>query len=321
MTAIGQVPAIAVEYRQPLRDVGIVTTEELLDRGGFHDDRARLVAQTGFDEQLLLQWIYRADLERITGIAVKYADLVARCDVCTIQELAEADPAQLWAAMKQVNDIHNLVKLFPKEADVQNWVAEAAILPVRVTFTSEETDAARLALTNATFVSITRPDVVEEPGELPSVEVDSNGDEVTSTVLGLSALLGLEPAPAQRMAALGIRTTDDLLARAGAYEQRHNLASEGDFDELLLTSWIHKADLMRVRGLKSSQTDLLLRAGVVSVPALAYEEPAQLYARLQMINEQQLEPAELPGEQLLSDWIMTARQLPQVVTYPPTEVF
>jgi predicted flap endonuclease-1-like 5' DNA nuclease len=70
-----------------LREAGVKTTDELLQRGGSRGGRAELETTTGISGSQILEWTNHVDLYRISGVGSEYADLL---------EAAGSTPLPSW---------------------------------------------------------------------------------------------------------------------------------------------------------------------------------------------------------------------------------
>ena len=129
MTKLIEIEGIGDVYAQKLQDVGINTTEALLEAGANPAGRKDLAEKTGISPKLLLEWINRADLSRVKGIGEEYADLLEAAGVDTVPELAQRNAANLHAKMVEVNEAKSLVRKTPSANQVADWVAQAKELP------------------------------------------------------------------------------------------------------------------------------------------------------------------------------------------------
>jgi predicted flap endonuclease-1-like 5' DNA nuclease len=129
MTKIVDVEGIGETYAKKLSDAGITTVEALLEKGCEPKGRKVIAEQTGIKDALILKWINRADLARISGIGSEYADLLEIAGVDTVPELAKRVPQNLHEKMKAVNEEKNVVRKLPALSQVEKWVAEAKALP------------------------------------------------------------------------------------------------------------------------------------------------------------------------------------------------
>lgn len=114
----------------PLREDG--TPNPLA--GATKKGRAALAAKSGLSEKLILEWVNRADLYRVTGIGTQYADLLENAGVDTVVELAGRKAENLVEKMKLVNAEKKLVRQLPALSRVQDWVAQAKKLPRKVSY-------------------------------------------------------------------------------------------------------------------------------------------------------------------------------------------
>jgi predicted flap endonuclease-1-like 5' DNA nuclease len=134
MTKLTEVEGIGKVYSQKLKDVGINTTEELLDKGSTPAGRKKIEEKSGISGKLILEWVNLADLFRIKGVGEEYADLLEEAGVDTVVELGGRNPANLYAKLVEVNSAKNLVRQLPSESQVADWVAQAKKLPRVITY-------------------------------------------------------------------------------------------------------------------------------------------------------------------------------------------
>lgn len=131
---IRKIEGIGEEYARRLEEVGITTVEALLERGATPQGRAELAEKTGISPTLILKWVNRADLFRITGIGEEYTDLLEAAGVDTVPELAQRNPDNLYEKLVAVNQEKKLVRRLPSRDDVRNWIEQVKTLPRVVTY-------------------------------------------------------------------------------------------------------------------------------------------------------------------------------------------
>ena len=68
------------------------------------------------------------------GIAGQTAELLQAAGVNTVAELAQRNPANLAAKLKEVNDAKKLTGRVPTEKQVDEWIKTAQTLPKKVTY-------------------------------------------------------------------------------------------------------------------------------------------------------------------------------------------
>ena len=129
MATITEIEGIGEAFAKKLRAAGIFTTETLLEKGATPKGRKELAEATGFSEQVLLEWVNRADLFRVSGIGAQYSDLLEAAGVDTVRELTQRKPEALAEALSKVNAEKNKVNKLPGLSVVQKWVEAAKKLP------------------------------------------------------------------------------------------------------------------------------------------------------------------------------------------------
>ncbi len=112
-----------------LLGVDIDSTQELLDRGATREGRKELCVVTGVPEAQILAWVNQADLMRVDGVGVEYAELLARAGVTTLDQLAHANAHDVHERMLVVNATQGLTASTPTVAVVQHWIDQARTLP------------------------------------------------------------------------------------------------------------------------------------------------------------------------------------------------
>jgi predicted flap endonuclease-1-like 5' DNA nuclease len=125
MTQIADIEGIGEAYAKKLTEAGIRTVEILLQEGSEPKGRKALAEKTGIKETLILEWVNRADLDRIKGVGSEYADLLEAAGVDTVVELGKRVPANLLKKMEEVNATKKIVRKMPVESQVADWVEQA----------------------------------------------------------------------------------------------------------------------------------------------------------------------------------------------------
>ena len=129
MTTLETVEGIGVKYAQQLREIGVPTTNALLEMGSTPKGRDEIAERSGISGKLVLEWVNHVDLFRIDGVGEEYADLLEESGVDTVPELAQRKPANLYEKMIEVNAEKKLVRRLPAETQVEDWVSQAKKLP------------------------------------------------------------------------------------------------------------------------------------------------------------------------------------------------
>lgn len=133
---IDSIEGIGAKYKQALSDIGVTSTEHLLDRGADKKGRKDLSKEADVSETLILKWTNMADLMRIKGVGEEYSELLEVAGVDTVKELRNRKPDNLHKAMSEANDKREkkLVRQVPSVSQVEEWVAHAKELPPILTY-------------------------------------------------------------------------------------------------------------------------------------------------------------------------------------------
>lgn len=123
------IEGIGPTYAEKLKGAGIGSQEALLEAGQKPSGRKKIAEDTGCSGKLVLKWMNRADLARVSGIGGQWADLLEEAGVDTVPELAQRNADNLHAKMTEVNEAKNLVRKLPTAAQVADWVGQAKELP------------------------------------------------------------------------------------------------------------------------------------------------------------------------------------------------
>ncbi len=134
MTRLTKVEGIGESYAEKLMTIGIITTEELLEKGATAKGRAEIAEKSGISPKLILRWVNHVDLFRVKGIGEEYADLLEAAGVDTVPELAQRNPDNLAKKLSEVNAEKKLVRRLPTPGQVADWVAQARELPRIITY-------------------------------------------------------------------------------------------------------------------------------------------------------------------------------------------
>jgi len=134
MTKLAKIEGIGDVYEGKLAAAGITTVEGLLEAGATPAGRKSLEEKSGIRHDLILEWVNHADLFRVSGIGEEYSDLLEEAGVDTVAELAQRNPANLYAALTKTNADKNLTRRLPSEKQVAEWVEQAKALPRVVSY-------------------------------------------------------------------------------------------------------------------------------------------------------------------------------------------
>ncbi len=130
MVRIGEFDGIPERVLPKLRDVGILTTDDLVTYGADRRGRAELSKITSLGERRIHEWVKRADLLRVPGVSVRYSGLLDSAGVETVRNLRRRDALKLHGALVELNARRRIVTRPPSQAEVSRWIQAARDLPI-----------------------------------------------------------------------------------------------------------------------------------------------------------------------------------------------
>ena len=131
----------------------------------------------------------------------------------------------------------------------------------------------------------------------------------------ISDIQGIGPAHAEKLAKVGIRTTEALLKKGASAEDRKEIEKMTGIGNRTILEWVNMADLYRIKGVGSQFSELLRKTGVDTVVELSKRVPKHLYAEMVEINQNKNLVNRMPTMGQVEDWVKQAKKLPRVVTY------
>jgi len=162
------------------------------------------------------------------------------------------------------------------------------------------------------------PVAVAASSSAPSESPAPATTEAPATGRGMSVVdvEGIGPASGEKLAAIGIKTTDDLLMAGATPSGRERVAEQTGISGDLIRKWVDKVDLMRIDGVGPQYSDLLEAAGVGSPAELAHRNAANLTITLQeVVAARPGIVRRTPNEAEVAGWIAEAGRLDQVVEH------
>jgi predicted flap endonuclease-1-like 5' DNA nuclease len=127
---------------------------------------------------------------------------------------------------------------------------------------------------------------------------------------------GIGSTYAAKLAAAGVRDTDDLLERGAKPSGRQALEDATGIGHSLILEWVNHVDLMRIKGVGSEYSDLLEAAGVDSPSELANRNAANLAITFQeVVAARPNIVRRIPSEAEVAGWIAESKDLEKVVEH------
>lgn len=129
MTKLNEIEGLDELMEEKLKFAGIINAEDLVAASATKENRSDLAKKIDVSEKVILKWANRADLARIKGVGIEYADLLEAAGVDTIPELAQRNAEHLLIKLTSVNEEYKFVKKLPTEKQLEDWISQAKELP------------------------------------------------------------------------------------------------------------------------------------------------------------------------------------------------
>ncbi len=130
----------------------------------------------------------------------------------------------------------------------------------------------------------------------------------------IESIEAIGPERAERLRSAGVRSTRQLLAKAGDSTGRRRLAAACDVSERRLLKWAKRADLLRVRGVGGEFSALLEQVGVETARELAKYRADRLYAKCLEVARATELVRRPPSEREVQGWVDHAKTLAPAVS-------
>ncbi|WP_289033120.1 DUF4332 domain-containing protein [uncultured Roseibium sp.] len=131
----------------------------------------------------------------------------------------------------------------------------------------------------------------------------------------ISEIEGIGPVYAEKLGAVGIKTTEAYLERAKDPKGRKALADETGIEAGRILKWANMADLMRISGVGEEYSELLEAAGVDTVKELKHRNAENLAAKMSEVNVEKKLVRQVPGTTQVTKWVEQAKELPAMMSY------
>jgi len=172
-----------------------------------------------------------------------------------------------------------------------------------------EAEAAKLLAADKA-VDVVQETLVEQESSLPTTEYKPR-----RRLIKIETIEGIGPVYGDKLATVGIKTTEDLLNFAANRKGRQDLAEQTGISNKLILRWVNIADLMRIPGIGEEFSELLEAGGVDTVKELKMRNPEKLYENLVEINSQKKLARRSPSQAEVESWINHAKELEPLLTY------
>lgn len=126
---------------------------------------------------------------------------------------------------------------------------------------------------------------------------------------------GIGEVYAEKLNAVGIATTEDLLAKCASAKGRQEVEEATGISHKLILKWTNHADLMRINGVAGQFAELLEAAGVDTVKEFRHRVAANLQPKMVEVNEQKNLCNRVPAVSEIERMIAQAKELEPLITY------
>ena len=120
---------------------------------------------------------------------------------------------------------------------------------------------------------------------------------------------------AEKLTAIGISTTAQLLSTCATPKGRKELAEKTGISDKLILRWANHSDLMRIKGVGPQFSELLEAAGVDTVKELRNRVPANLLKKMEEVNAEKQLVRRVPALKEIEKMVEQAKGLDPVMTY------
>jgi predicted flap endonuclease-1-like 5' DNA nuclease len=132
-------------------------------------------------------------------------------------------------------------------------------------------------------------------------------DQDVKTIEGVGSLRG------RLLNGMGVRTVDDLLRVGATSVGRQRIARRLGVSYKMVVSWVHRGDLLRVKGVGRQYSELLESAGVSSVTDLSSRNARVLWRTLRGVNREKKLVRRVPPQETIEIWVFNAKKLDPII--------
>lgn len=130
----------------------------------------------------------------------------------------------------------------------------------------------------------------------------------------IDEVAGVETRASTKLRKAGVRTSKGLTEVAATRRGRTDLSSKTGIPPRDLQTWVHHADLLRVKGVGAEYAELLVEAGVETIKDLRRRNPTALVAKIIGMNGSHKVVRRLPTESMVHSWIESAKTVEPTIS-------
>ena len=168
------------------------------------------------------------------------------------------------------------------------------------------------------FIKKTEPEEPIQPVEEEQQYLEEETTQVTypgTRMISVEKIEGIGPVYAQKLLAVGVKTTADLLEQGKNRKGREDLVEKTGISDTLMLKWVNIDDLMRIRGIGEEYSELLEKAGVDTVKELRNRTPEHLHQAMIEANQVHKIVRRLPHLSEVEKWVNEANESETIMTY------
>ncbi|MBZ8179051.1 MAG: DUF4332 domain-containing protein [Oscillatoria sp. PMC 1051.18] len=129
----------------------------------------------------------------------------------------------------------------------------------------------------------------------------------------------IDASEADKLAAVGITTTEELFEKGTSKEGREELVKTTGIDKGKILKFVNIADLCRIKGVGGEYSELLQATGVDTVEELKRRSPDTLYDKMIAENDRQQRVKQPPSLSQVRNWVAQAQRLRTATTITTTQ--
>ncbi|CAA6828133.1 MAG: Unknown protein [uncultured Thiotrichaceae bacterium] len=124
--ALNEIKSISREDRSRLNEMGVETTEELLNKCSTKDEISLFSKTLGKEAWVVRSWVSVADLLRLNGVDGMNAELLELSGIASTQSLKLAKAEKLQESMSVIHRHVGKNDSMPELSEIQTWIAQAS---------------------------------------------------------------------------------------------------------------------------------------------------------------------------------------------------
>ena len=125
---VEEVEGIGKSYGQKLRDIGISTTEQLLNQCCNMNGRVTVAEHVGIEDFVVRKWASMSDLMRLSGVEGQFSELMVYAGIDSVQDLGQQSAGALHNKLSTTNEQQKRVKTIPDESSLELMISQAKSL-------------------------------------------------------------------------------------------------------------------------------------------------------------------------------------------------